>query len=369
MLAAMGARGLPGRPLAGLSGPFRGLARFRVLDFTKLLPGPYASQVLSDLGMRVTQVELPYFGDLARDMPPKIEGVGSLYWMLHQGKRLLSFDFRKPQGLKRLHRLIRESDALLEGFRPGLMERIGLGEEALRRINPRLVYCSLTGYPPEGPWRRKAGHDLNFLAMSGFLAMADSQGKISFPSAQVADLSGSIAAVAGILAALLEREKTGRGRHVTVAMAQAAHSWLAIPLASLRATGREPRRAGEWWNGGHPFYRLYEAKDGRPLAVAALEKGFALALLDVLGLSELKNLLDDPMGHSARLGEALSRAFRKATRGEWEERLKDKDVCVSSVLSLGEAASFLAASQKAGLTKARNRRRRGKPRAQARTKG
>jgi crotonobetainyl-CoA:carnitine CoA-transferase CaiB-like acyl-CoA transferase len=273
---------LPGRPLGGIGIPFKGFSGYRVLDFSKLLPGPYASQVLHDMGMRVTRVELPYFGDLAREFPPMIGGVGATYWMVNQGKKVLIFDFRKPAGYKRVINLVKSCDVVLEGSRPGLMDRIGLGYDTLRKINPRLVYCSLVGYPPEGAWGRKAGHDLNFQAVSGLLGLGDCEGRVAFGAGQVADLSGSMAAVSGILAALLERQKTGRGRRLNVAMAESFHSWLAIPLAELAATGEDPSLQPRWWNGGHPFYRLYDTADGRKLAVAAVEKGFAVALLDAL---------------------------------------------------------------------------------------
>jgi len=337
----VGCKELPGRPLAGVAKPFQGFASIRILDFSKLLPGPYATQVLSEMGCRVTKVELPYFGDLIRELPPKIQGVGSTYWMVNQGKRLLSFDFRKPKGLERLRGLIRSSDVLVEGFRPGLMDRIGLGYPKVRALNPRLIYCSLTGYPPEGPWARKAGHDLNFLAASGFLGLGNSEGRVAFPSAQVADLAGSMAAVSGMLAALLERERSGKGRHLRISLAEAVHSWLVIPLGYLRATGRDPSREPHWWSGAHPFYRLYDTKDGRKLAVAAVEKGFAVSLLDELGLSSLRGLADDPMANARPLGSALARAFRREGLGEWERRLAGKDFCVCPVHTLREAVSFL----------------------------
>jgi crotonobetainyl-CoA:carnitine CoA-transferase CaiB-like acyl-CoA transferase len=328
--------------LGGIGIPFKGFSGYRVLDFSKLLPGPYASQILHDMGMRVTRVELPYFGDLAREFPPKINGVGATYWMVNQGKKELAFDFRKPPGFKRVLKLVKASDILLEGSRPGLMDRIGLGYDALCNINPRLIYCSLVGYPPDGVWGRKAGHDLNFQAVSGLLGLGDSERRIAFGSGQVADLSGSMAAVSGILAALLERQKTKRGRWIKVSMAQAIHSWLAIPLAELAASGEDPSLQSRWWNGGNPFYRLYEAADGRKLAVAAVEKGFALTLLDAIGLTDLKSLADDPLAHTHKLSDAMTQVFARLPAADWEKRLEGKDVCVTAVNGLKEAAEALA---------------------------
>lgn len=330
--------------MGGIGIPFSGFSKFRILDFSKLLPGPYATQILRDMGCKVTRVELPYFGDLARELPPKIDGVGATYWMVNQGKKVLSFDFRKPAGLIRLKKMIKQSDVLVEGFRPGLMDRIGLGFTQTSKINPRLVYCSLTGYNPDGPWRRKAGHDLNFLAASGFLGLGNSEGKLAFPSTQIGDLSGSMAAATGILAALIERQKTGKGRHLRISLADTLHSWLSLALGYWRATGEDPSLRSLWWVGAQPFYRLYDTKDGRKIAVAAVEKGFAIALLDLLGLSSIRDLADDPMANAPRLIPELERQFASATLAQWEEKFKDKDVCVTPVYTLSEAINFLQSS-------------------------
>jgi crotonobetainyl-CoA:carnitine CoA-transferase CaiB-like acyl-CoA transferase len=331
---------LPGRPLGGLRGPWTGFEKIRVLDFTKLLPGPYATQILADLGCRVTKIELPHFSDEAREMPPKIDGVGSTFRMVNAGKEILSVDFRKPEGLEKVRALAAAADVVIEGFRPGLMERCGLGADELMARNPRLIYCSLTGYVHDGPWRRKAGHDLNFLAVSGFLGLGAFKDEPRVLPAQFADLSGSLAAVAAVLAALVERGATGRGKRVAVAMAETVHSLLPIPLGELLAEGEEP--AGpRWWDGSHPFYRLYKTKDARWLAVAALEKSFSLSLLDALGLESLRPLADDAMANADRLAAELARVFAGATAADWEKRLEDKDVCVTRALGLGEAREFM----------------------------
>jgi len=331
-------REIPGRPFGGAHAPFPSLGRVRVLDFTKLLPGPYATRILADLGCRVTKIELPRFADGARRMPPLIDGVGALFLLLNRGKRQLSLDFRGPAGLARVRRLIAESDVLVESFRPGLMDRVGLGAREARRLNPRLIYCSMTGWPPDGPWARKAGHDLNFQAAAGLLGAL---GRARFPTTQIADLAGSWAAASAILAALLAREKTKKGRHVRVNLAEAAHAFLPVPLAELAAAGRNDARTHQWWNGGHPFYRLYEAADGQSLAVAALERPYAIALLDALGLSHLREQADDPIFHAAGLSRVLADVWRTASAAEWERRLADKDVCVTRVRGVADAAELM----------------------------
>ena len=334
-------RSEPERPLGGIGIPFKGFSKIRVVDLSRMLPGPYATQILADMGCRVTRVELPYFQDPLKAFAPAIGGIGSMYRLINRGKKTLSFDFRKPAGLRRLRDMLGGADVLVEGFRPGVMARIGLGFEAVRRLNPRLVYCSISGYNPASAWGRKAGHDLNFLAMSGFLGLGTSAGQVAFPSAQVADLAGGMAAVSGILAALLERDRTRRGRRVRISMTDAVHSWLVSALGQWRATGKDPGPGRYWWNGAHPFYRLYQTKDGALLAVAALEKGFALALLDILGLAKLKSLADDPLKNAAKLSAGMQRVFKSADRKEWMKRFSAKDVCVTAVLSLAEAARFL----------------------------
>jgi crotonobetainyl-CoA:carnitine CoA-transferase CaiB-like acyl-CoA transferase len=270
---------------------------------------------------------------MMRAFPPLIDGVGYAYWMVNQGKRLLLLDFRKPAGMKRLEALIRKADVLLEGFRPGTMEKLGLGYARLAKLNPRLIYCSLVGYDPAGPMARKAGHDLNFMAASGLLGLGDNRGEVSFPAAQLADTAGSVGAVIGILAALVERHKTRKGRRVVVPISTALRSLLVIPTGHMTAAGREPERGSMWWSGAHPFYNLYRTKDGGWLTVAGLEKVFTYALLEALGLAHLKDQAAEPEALRAE----LQRVFEGATRAEWEERLKGKDVCVMPVLSLAEA--------------------------------
>lgn len=329
-----------------------------MVDFSKLLPGPFATQLLADLGCSVLKAELPHFPDEARVLPPLIDGIGAVFQMVHQGKKQLSLDFRKPQGLKRMYRILKEADVLLEGFRPGLMERVGLGYEKLKSINPRLVYCSLVGYDPESSLARKAGHDINFQAVSGFLGLGNFEGRVAVPSNTVADLSGSLGAAVAILAALVERQATGRGRRVVVSMADALHSLLTIPLAERLASGQDSELSGHWWSGNHPFYRLYAASDGRYLAVGALERNYSIALLDALGLSALRDkaaVRDE--AERRLLNETLERVFAEATLEQWQARLKDKDVCVTPVYTLGEALKARAESKARGLSAGTPRKR------------
>ena len=309
-----------------------------IVDFSKLLPGPFCTMILADLGCRVVRVELPHFADWAREAEPRIQGQGSAYWMLNRNKESLCLDFRKKEGLAALYRLLKKADVLVEGFRPGMMDKLGLGERELRRRNPRLVYCSISGWG-DGPRSRRAGHDLNFQGLAGLLSLGDSDGKLTFPPVQLADLSAGHYASTGILAALLERGPKGKGRHVKVSMAEAVYTWPIFALGQWLATKRAPERRSAWWNGRHPLYRLYATKDGRHMAVAILEKGFALELLRQLGRSDLAPRLDaEDAAQDDVLARELEITFSKKTLAEWDRLLGDKDVCTTPVLTLEETA-------------------------------
>lgn len=307
-----------------------------IVDFSKLLPGPFCTMILADLGCRVVKVELPHWADWAREAEPRIDGQGSAYWMLNRNKESLCLDFRKPEGLAALYRLLAKADVVVEGFRPPMMDKLGLGERELRGRNPRLVYCSISGYG-DGPRARRAGHDLNFQALAGLLSLGDSNGEVSFPPVQLADLSAGHYASTAILAAILERGPKGKGRHVKVSMAEAVYTWPVFALGQWLATKSAPERRSQWWNGRNPLYRLYPTKDGRHFAVAILEKGFALDLLRQLGREDLAPRLDaDGAEQDDVLARELEITFSRKTLAEWDGLLGDKDVCATPVLTLEE---------------------------------
>jgi alpha-methylacyl-CoA racemase len=302
-----------------VSGPLDGV---RVLDLSRLAPGPYCSLLLAELGAEVTVVR---------------GGRGSApIAALARGKRLVTLDLRDPLGRSALRRLVREADVVLEGFRPGVAARLGAGYEELARENPRLVYCSLTGYGQSGPRSGEAGHDINYLAVSGVLgALGPPDGDPIPPLNLLADFgAGGTAAAFAIAAALFARERTGRGRYLDVAMVEGCISMMAFHRAAW-GTAVMPSRGEGLLGGRAPSYRTYRCKDGRYVAVGALERPFFEALWRTLGLAEPVPDQSDS-GAWAETARALESAFASADRDEWARRFAGIDACVTPVLEPDE---------------------------------
>ena len=309
------------------------LAGVRVLDLTRYIPGPFCTQVLGDLGADVVKVEEPPLGDPTRMVPPAVGEDGAAHAALNRNKRSVVVDVRKEEGAAVVRRLAAGADVLVEAYRPGALARRGLGAETLCAQNPRLVYCSLTGYGREGPLAGRAGHDVNFLALGGFLdGNRDGGGRPVLPLTQVADVVGGLAAAVGILAALHARERTGRGQVVDVSMLDGVLALLSVPLAR-RAAGHEG--PGEL-AGTRPAYNVYECRDGRHLAVGALEPKFWEALCRALGLEERIGRQWEGPKRARETTEAFARAFATRDRDDWLRDLSAADACVEPVLGLDE---------------------------------
>jgi crotonobetainyl-CoA:carnitine CoA-transferase CaiB-like acyl-CoA transferase len=312
------------------------LAGVRVLDLSRLLPGPYATLVLADLGADVVKVEDPAGGDYARWMPPLAGQQSGYFHALNRNKRSLALDLRKPGGTQALRRLAAHADVLVESFRPGVMDRLGVGWEALSRASPRLVLCSISGYGQTGPYRLRAGHDLDYVALAGVLAL-NGTAEAPLPLAvQVADVAGgSWPAVAGILAALLRRSVTGRGAHVDVAMVEGALGMLALQQGAADARGEPLRRGAEMLNGAWACYGVYRTRDGRFVALGALEPKFFEAFCAAVGRPGLAERQYDDGGRGARA--ELEAIFAERTREEWSAFAAAHDVCVMPLLEGDEA--------------------------------
>jgi len=306
------------------------LSGIRVLDLTRLLPGPMATLHLADMGADVVKIEDTEAGDYAR-------GMSVLFRLVNRNKRAIRLDLKRPQGREVFLRLAKVADVLVEGFRPGVMAKLGLGYDALAAINPRLVYCSITGYGQDGPYADRAGHDINYIGYAGVGDQIGTQESPVVPNFQIADLlGGALTPAMGILAALIDARSCGRGRHVDVAMTDAVLAHAILPLLGFLERGRAPGRGTGMLDGGLPCYNLYRTRDGRYMAVGALERKFWETLCDILGCVDLKEK-HIVYGEEARpVKERLAAIFATRPQHEWSEVFARADCCVSPVLRMDE---------------------------------
>jgi crotonobetainyl-CoA:carnitine CoA-transferase CaiB-like acyl-CoA transferase len=313
------------RPLDGVT----------VLDLTRLLPGAAATMLLANFGAEVIKIEEPGCGDYARNMPPLVDGEGAVFRATNRGKKSIALNLKTVDGKETLRRLAQQADILIEGFRPGVMKRLGLGYETLRAVNERLIYVSLTGYGQSGPYAAMAGHDINYIALGGLL---DITGAI--PGAQIADLAGgSLQAVIGILLALAARQNTGRGQFVDVSMLDGVAWLLAIPRAVYAATGEIAKPGATTLSGRYACYHTYRAADGRWLAVGALEPKFWAALCLKLGRPEFIAGQFAEGERQETIIRALLKIFQTKPAAEWLDEFRDADVCVTLVRNVAELAA------------------------------
>jgi alpha-methylacyl-CoA racemase len=323
----------------GRVGPLHGL---KVLDLSRLLPGGFCSLLLADLGAEVLKVEDTGMGDYVRWSPPYVEGAedsarSALFLSLNRNKRSIRLDLKSEAGTEVLRKLAREHDVLLESFRPGVLDRLGVGYERLKRENRGLVYCAITGYGQDGPKRDAAGHDQNYLALGGLLGLTgEADGGPVQSAAQIADVGGGgLMAAVGILAALRERERSGEGQVVDVSMFDGALSFLTMIAAAMLADGVVPRRGLLPLSGLFACYRPYECKDGGWVACGALEPKFWQAWCRGAGREDLiEQQFAAPGSDGVR---AVEEVFRSRTRAEWEAFAAEHDCCVEPVLALDEA--------------------------------
>lgn len=319
-----------------MAGP---LTSLKVLDFSTLLPGPYATMMLADMGAQVLRVESPDRMDLTRMTPPHEGGVATAHAYLNRGKRSMALNLKEPEAVERVKELVQAYDVVVEQFRPGVMARFGLDYDSLKAINPALVYCSITGYGQTGPYRDRAGHDINYLALSGVASYSGRAESGPPPlGIQVADVAGgSHHAVMGILAAVIHQRETGEGQHVDISMTDAAFAMNAMAGAAWLAAGEEPAPESGMLNGG-AFYDYYQTADGRWLSVGSLEPPFAKQLFSVIGRPELaaKGLSPEPEDQQS-LKSALRQAIAAKTLAQWQAIFSEQDACVEPVLTLSEA--------------------------------
>jgi alpha-methylacyl-CoA racemase len=316
------------------------LSGLMVLDLSRLLPGGFCSLMLADFGADVIKVEDTGPGDYVRWSPPYYEGAdetarGALFLSLNRGKRSIRLDLKSEPGKQVLLRLVRDADVLLESFRPGVLDRLGVGYERLRAENPRLIYCAITGYGQDGPNRDRSGHDMNYLGLNGVLGLTgDADGPPVQSGAQIADLGGGgMMGVIGILVALHERECSGEGQLVDCSMFDGALSWLGMVAAAAFAAGRADRRGENMLAGALICYRPYRCADGY-VTLGALEPKFWSAFCRGVGREDLLgNAFDRPGTTAHRELEAI---FAERTREQWRLFASENDCCLEPVLDLDE---------------------------------
>jgi len=303
------------------------LERFRLLDLSRQLPGPFCSMLLADLGMDVLTVAAPN-DPLGMGIP-----------LLGRNKRSLTLNLKAPEGRAIFHKLVRDADVVLEGSRPGAAARLGVDWETLRALNPRLVYCSISGYGQDGPYRDRVGHDVNYLGFAGVIGLTgEAGGPPVIPGVQIADIGGgALMAAVGILSALWAREATGAGQFVDISMMDGAVAWQVVNVLRFLIEGQEQHRGDTLLTGHHPCYAIYETKDGRHVTVGALEPHFWRTLCERLGFPELAPKQFADGAERLEMFRRLREKFRTRTMAEWVAELADLDICFGPVATIGEA--------------------------------
>jgi len=316
------------------------LENIRVIDVSRLLPGAYCSLILKDFGAEVIKVEEPHHGDYMRLMPPFLKGgVSANFAMVNRGKKSVVLDLKSKAGKDSFLKLLKTADVFIEGFRPGTMKRLGFGYDKVKKINSKLIYCSLSGYGQTGPYKDLASHDLNYLCLSGILHPPHGVKERPFiPPTQFADIcGGSLMAAISILAALLERNKTKKGKHIDISLLDGTIALMILSYAQLQAANDEYHKWDSGLRGFFPNYALYKTKDGRFIGFCPVERKFWGAFCDTIERKDLKNKLPHYIGaHDAipqneveKLAQELDTIFVSKTFSEWDEFFKRTDVCLT----------------------------------------
>jgi alpha-methylacyl-CoA racemase len=312
----------------------------RVLDLSRLLPGPFLTMILADMGADVVKVEDPRMGDYMRVMPPMKGPLSGRFIAVNRGKRSIALDLKSPAGRAAFERMAERADVIVESFRPGVMDKLGVGYAALAAKNPKIVVCSISGYGQTGPYTHRAGHDLNYIGIAGVLAMGGgvAGGAPTMPGAQIADLAGgALWGATAILGALVGRDRTGKGAQLDISMTEGALALLAAEIGNYDC-GVHPTRGREALNGGLACYGVYRAKD-RWLSVGALEPKFWLALNEAVGRPAKAAELVGDAAEQERVRGELAAILATKTAAEWSEILAKHDCCVEVVYEIDELPS------------------------------
>ncbi|MFH1155440.1 MAG: CaiB/BaiF CoA-transferase family protein [Pseudomonadota bacterium] len=314
------------------------LQSLKILDFTTLLPGPFATMALADLGADIIRVEAPGRPDLMRGVPPFDGEFSAWHSVLNRSKRSIALDLKKGGAKDVVKRLILSHDIVVEQFRPGVMDRLGIGYDALKSVKSDIIYCSITGYGQSGPWRDRAGHDNNYLSIAGVMSASGRSGQAPSPmGVQIADVTGgSYGAITGILAAVIHRHVTGQGQHVDISMLDASLYMNTLNLSKYLVAGENPGPEQEWLNGGS-YYDFYQTSDGRVFSVGSLETKFWEGFCHAMGREDLIAMGQEGSPDSARkLKAEIAAIFASRPYTWWKEKFARLDVCVEPVLTASE---------------------------------
>lgn len=314
------------------------LEGIKILDLSRLLPGPFCSMLLADFGADVVKVEDPKIGDYIRWWPPRMGRNSGFHVVLNRNKRSLTLNLKSPEGKEIFQQLVHTTDVVLESFRPGVMERLGLGYEKLSKTNPNLIYCAITGYGRTGPRSQKAGHDINYLALGGALSHSGRENGPTLSGVQIADLGGgAIMAAFSIVAALLARRRQGEGQYIDISMLDGSLTWNCLRWGKYLADQKIPRPGDDMLNHGFACYNIYKTKDGRYMALGALEPKFWQGFCESVGRSNWnQENYFQPGPHQRILQDEIAELFQRKTQADWIAHFGNHDCCCEPVLNLDE---------------------------------
>ena len=313
------------------------LTGIRVLDMSRLLPGPYCTMLLADFGAEVIKIEEPGKGDYSRSFPPFLKDFGYWHLQLNRNKQSVVLDLKSEEGKKIFLELIKTADVVVESYRPGVLKKLGVDYEAAAKVNPKIIYCSLSGYGSKGPLAHKADHDLGYLSLAGVTAMSgEADGAPAIPGVLMADMNAALSAGMSIMIALRHAALTGQGQEIDISLFNVAMNLMPGAASLFFGSGFVAERGNNWLTGAYANYNIYATADGRYVSVGCLEKKFWRNLCLGLDKEELIDMIDDESNHPY-LKEQLAAAFKQKTMREWEEFFADKDACVTPVLNFKEA--------------------------------
>lgn len=309
----------------------------RVLDLSRLLPGPYCSMILADFGAEVIKIEEPGRGDYSRSFPPIQNGFGYWHLQLNRNKKSVAIDLKSEAGRAAFLQLAQTADVVMESYRPGVLKRLGIDYETVSKLNPKIVYCAITGYGKQGPLVKQADHDIGYVSLAGVVSMSgEPAGKPAIPGVLMADMNAALMAGMSIMMAVRHAEQSGQGQEIDIALYNTALTLMPGAASLYFGSGFVAERGNNWLTGAYANYNIYETRDGRYVSVGCLEKKFWSNLCTALERVDLLDALDEESNHG-KVRQELAAIFKTRTMQEWTDYLTGKDTCVTPILNFDEA--------------------------------